>query len=77
MVEGITFTWEAMATMTAGQLDYFKSVTARILGGATRITKINVTKAGFDLPDGYLTVNIVYATGGIYGGLSPQGDLST
>jgi hypothetical protein len=39
---------------------------------------ITVHKAGFDLPDGYLTFILKYESGStIYGGISPEGDVST
>jgi hypothetical protein len=39
--------------------------------------KIGVSAAGLDLPTGYLFVRIDYPAGPIYGGISPEGDLST
>lgn len=39
---------------------------------------IHVMKGGFDLPDGYLTFRYDYKDGGsIYGGIAPNGDVST
>ena len=50
---------------------------AHLLSGEW-VTGITATAAGFDLPPGYLNVRIDYdGRSPIYGGISPEGDLST
>lgn len=51
---------------------------ARILDSPT-VQRIDVTGAGFDLPSGYLTFRVDYNQGSspMYGGISPEGEVST
>ena len=43
-----------------------------------RFPEIVVRKASFDLPDGYLTFIKTYSNGTkVYGGISPEGQVST
>jgi len=68
----INFTKEALGLMTESQRD-----TIRNMCDGDAIDNIDASVA-FDLPTGYLALWLRYKTGNnIYGGLSPEGDLST
>lgn len=68
----LTLTPEAMETMTLDQ----KSALVRL--HTQRVADIRVQKGGFDLPDGYLAFGQRYEEGVIiYGGIAPNGDVST
>lgn len=68
------FTYEALHTMTRQQcveLDRIGYVNDNVIF-------VVVQRGGFDLPADYLTVRIEYRDGSsIYGGISPEGVLST
>lgn len=71
------FSPEAVAAATTDQA----AAILRILRNAN-VTNINVVKAGFDLPEGYLGFRYDYDSGfapagSIYGGIAPNGDVST
>jgi hypothetical protein len=70
----IVFTREAFEQMSQGQLDAIKYMTRESSG----TTKLTIHKAGFDLPDGYLTFSREFGgSSHFYGGISPLGDVST
>ena len=65
---------EALEILTGEQA---KSI-ARMCTDKTQA--LTIQKGGFDLPDGYVTFLRVYDPrfgGSIYGGISPEGDVST
>lgn len=65
-------TREAMAAMTVEQRD------ALVRIANDRVKSVGVQKGGLDLPDGYLAFRQDYPTGTpIYGGIAPNGDVST
>ena len=69
----ITFTGEAFNAMSLGQLDALKRIVSN-----EKIEQITVQNGGLGLPEGYLAFIQVYTSEGtIYGGISPQGDVST
>ena len=66
-------TKEAMTVMTIAQRDAL----VRLANDA--VDHIGVQKGGFDLPEGYLAFRQKYAdhSSPIYGGIAPNGDVST
>lgn len=68
----LTLTPEAMEAMTFAQ----KFALLRLHN--QRVADIRVQKGGFDLPNGYLAFGQRYLEGAIiYGGIAPNGDVST
>lgn len=68
----IFFTPEALTEMTVEQQVQLVALTG------DHVEQIDVTAGTFDLPNGYLTVKVVYTDGQtIYGGMSRDGVLST
>ena len=69
----IAFTKEAFNAMSLGQLDACKRLVDN-----DAVEQITVQNGGLGLPEGYLAFIQVYTSEGtIYGGISPQGDVST
>lgn len=71
----VAFTREAIQICTEAQLFAISEMSTN-----SSFILIDVHAAGpFDLPSGYLTFRADYkdATGSIYGGVSPEGDIST
>jgi hypothetical protein len=67
---GIEFQAEDVP-ITSDQLKSLKDL-------AKRWSRVLVGHGTFDLPEGYITVQLYYASGlRIYGGISPEGDVST
>lgn len=68
----LTITKDALDAMTAAQ----KEAVLRLYND--RVKEVAVSKGLFDLPDGYLTFAQHYeGSGSIYGGIAPNGDVST
>jgi hypothetical protein len=71
--DDVTLTKEALTLLTPEQKDKLVA-----LFKAGHIEQIAVMAGSFDLPEGYVTVWMTYNTGNkIFGGISPEGELST
>lgn len=69
----VVFTAEACKACTWAQLNAIS-----YMADSEYKSKIQVTKGGFDLPTGYLAFRTDYLDGSsIYGGIAPNGDVST
>jgi len=72
MVE-IVFNERSLAQLSVGQ----HVALLKIIERNKTLTKIHVTTA-FDLPSGYIAFNQFFGDGrNIYGGISPEGEVST
>ena len=75
-MSAVAFTSGAIKICTAPQLQAIKRIAVK-----PAIELVDVHVGGFDLPEGYLTFRIDYPNRGIYstiyGGISPEGDVST
>lgn len=68
----IEFTLEALGILTKEQQKSLLNLYH------DNVTTIVVAKGMFDLPEGYITFRCDYRTGqSMYGGISPEGDVST
>jgi hypothetical protein len=71
----INFTHEALAAMTP---DQHKALIWISKNESNRKDRIIVQKGGFDLPEGYLAfATHFHEENSIYGGIAPNGDVST
>ena len=72
----IRFTREALKVVTPKQIEALNFLCREVSGTLC----IQVSVGGFDLPDGYLSLRRIYRDpmlDTIYGGISPEGDVST